>query len=116
MTFVVTTLASIAAATVIALAGVTGSATSDPPAPRTALVVDAAVASSGRVLVDPRLREVDAEVRLPRTAREARTNVRYFSTLGYRVVVAGPRSRAAADAVGIDAVRTAGLARALARL
>ena len=44
----------------------------------------------GRELVDPRLRDVDADVRLPAQRNEARTNVRYFDALGYRVVVAGP--------------------------
>jgi hypothetical protein len=44
---------------------------------------------------------VDAEVRLPRTPAEARTNVRYFDELGYRVVVAGPRAEAAAAAIGV---------------
>jgi hypothetical protein len=66
--------------------------------------------------VDPRLLDVDAEVRLPRTAREARTNVRYFDELGYRIVVAGPRSTAAADATGVGAARATGLSAALARL
>ena len=76
----------------------------DPPA-RTALVVDSALSAQGRELVDPRLRALDADVRLPRTAREARTNVRYFDELGYRVVVAGPDASAAAGAVGVDAQR-----------
>jgi hypothetical protein len=48
--------------------------------------------------VDPRLLGIDAEVRLPRDAREARTNVRYFTELGYRVVAAGPDATAAAEA------------------
>ena len=81
---------------------------------RTALVIDASRARDGRELVDPRLRELDAEVRLPRTADEARTNVRYFDALGYHVVVAGPEANAAATAVGVDAVRAAGLPQALA--
>jgi hypothetical protein len=71
---------------------------------RTALVIDASRARDGRELVDPRLRELDAEVRLPRTSDEARTNVRYFDSLGYHVVTA----------VGVDAVRAAGLPQALA--
>jgi hypothetical protein len=80
---------------------------------RTALVIDASAARDGRELVDPRLRELDAEVRLPRTSAEARTNVRYFDALGYRVVVAGPEASAAAAAVGVDAVLTAGLPQAV---
>jgi hypothetical protein len=82
--------------------------------PHTALVVDAAVARDGRELVDPRLRELDAELRLPRNAREAATNVRYFDALGYRVVVAGPQAGAAAVATGVPAVRAAGLGQAAA--
>jgi hypothetical protein len=81
---------------------------------RTALVIDASQGRDGRELVDPRLRELDADVRLPRTSQEARTNVRYFDALGYRVVVAGPEASAAAAATGVDAVRTAGLPQALA--
>lgn len=81
---------------------------------RTALVIDASQGRDGRELVDPRLRELDADVRLPRTSEEARTNVRYFDALGYRVVVAGPEANAAAAATGVDALRTAGLPEALA--
>jgi len=81
---------------------------------RTALVIDAAQGRDGRELVDPRLRELDADVRLPRTPEEARTNVRYFDALGYRVVVAGPEANTAAAATGVDALRTAGLPEALA--
>ena len=83
------------------------------PAP-TALVIDAELAAEGRELVDPRLREVDAEVRLPRTPAEARTNVRYFDRFGFRVVVAGPRARAAAHATGVSARDASSLAGALA--
>ncbi len=79
---------------------------------RTALVIDASRARDGRELVDPRLRDLDAEVRLPRTSEEARTNVRYFDSLGYRVVVAGPAAGAAATAAGVDAVRVGGVAQA----
>jgi len=79
----------------------------------TALVIDAAQGRAGRELVDPRLRDLDADVRLPRTSSEARTNVRYFDALGYRVVVAGPKASAAAQATGADVVRAAGLPQAL---
>jgi hypothetical protein len=80
---------------------------------RTALVIDASRARDGRELVDPRLRDLDAEVRLPRTPDEARTNVRYFDSLGYRVVVTGPEASAAAVAVGVEAVRVTGLRQAV---
>jgi hypothetical protein len=83
---------------------------------RTALVVDAAAGRDGRDLVDPRLRVVDAEIRLPRTPSEAATNVRYFDKQGYRVVVAGPRAAAAAAGAGVRAVREPNLAGALALL
>jgi hypothetical protein len=80
---------------------------------RTALVIDASQGRDGRELVDPRLRDLDADVRLPRNSEEARTNVRYFDALGYRVVVAGRQAGAAAEATGVDAVRVAGLPQAL---
>jgi hypothetical protein len=82
-------------------------------AARTALVIDASQGRDGRQLVDARLRDLDADVRLPRNSEEARTNVRYFDALGYRVVVAGPRASAAASATGVEAVRVAGLPQAL---
>ncbi len=81
---------------------------------RTALVIDASQGRDGRELVDPRLHDLDADVRLPRDSEEARTNVRYFDALGYRVVVAGPQASAAALATGVDAVRAADLPQALA--
>jgi hypothetical protein len=93
--------------------GALGSDTDTPAEPATALVIDAAAARDGRELVDARLRDLDAEVRLPRTLAEARTNVRYFAELGYRVVVAGPRARAAAGAAGASAVRAPHVAAAL---
>jgi hypothetical protein len=52
-------------------------------------------------------------VRLPRDGAEARTDVRYFAAQGYdRIVVAGPRSTAAARGAGI--VRVADLPAAVA--
>jgi hypothetical protein len=99
------------AAAGVALSGAAGS--DGTPAPRTALVIDAGAAQDGRDLIDPRLVDVDAEVRLPRDSREARTNVRYFDALGYRVVVVGDRSEAAADATGVDAVHADDLSQAL---
>jgi len=82
-------------------------------AARTALVIDASLARDGRDLVDPRLEGVDADVRLPRSADEARTNVRYFTELDYRVYVAGAQSTAAAERTGADATAVDGLAGAL---
>ena len=76
-------------------------------------MIDASLASDGRELVDPRLKDVDADVRLPRTPAEARTNVRYFDALGYRVVVAGFKANAAADATGVEAVQAQDLPGAL---
>ena len=66
--------------------------------PRTALVVDAALGRDGRELVAPRLRDLHAELRLPRTTAEAETDLRYFAAQGYRLVVAGPDSKTAAEA------------------
>jgi D-alanine-D-alanine ligase-like ATP-grasp enzyme len=110
MTGFIGTLTALATAAAVALSG----AGSDQHAAQgTALVIDAGAAHQGRELVDPRLLDIDAEVRLPRDAREARTNVRYFDELGYRVVVVGARSGAAADATGVEAVHAADLPRAL---
>jgi hypothetical protein len=107
MTSIATALASFAAAGALAL-GAAFAPGSDHPAPRTAIVIDAPAARDGRALVDPRLRAVDADVRLPRDAAEARTDVRYFAAQGYdRILVAGPRSTAAAHGAGI--VRVADL-------
>jgi hypothetical protein len=96
--------------------GAAPSAPSDRSAPPTAIVVDAAAARDGRALVDPRLRAVAADVRLPRTTDEARTDVRYFDAQGYRIVVAGPRSTAAAHATGVTAQETRDVAGAVAAL
>jgi hypothetical protein len=77
-------------------------------------VIDASLARDGRELVDPRLKDVDADVRLPRTAEEARTNVRYFDELDYRVYVAGAQATAAAAEAGVDATPVSGLDQAIA--
>jgi hypothetical protein len=104
------------AAAAVAAAGLVGASSGDGSGlpPRTALVIDAAAARDGRDLVDPRLESADAEVRLPRTAAEARTNVRYQAELGKRVVVAGPKATAAAESTGVAAVRARDLSDALA--
>ena len=112
MTGITTSLAALAAAGALAV-GAAFAPGADQPAPRTAVVIDAPAARDGRALVDPRLRAVDADVRLPRDAAEARTDVRYFAAQGYdRIVVAGPRSTTAPDGVGV--VRVADLPAALA--
>jgi hypothetical protein len=113
MTSLASQIGALLAAGALAVGGVLG-ATSDGSASRTALVIDAPNARDGRTLVDARLRAVDADVRLPRTAAEARTDVRYFVARGYdRVIVAGPRSTAAARASGVAAQPAADLEAAL---
>jgi hypothetical protein len=114
MGFATQITAAIAAAAVAA-AGLVGASTGDSGSTsRTALVIDAALARDGRDLVDPRLRAADAELRLPRSAAEARTNVRYLAELGNRVVVVGPKATAAAESTGLAAVRARDLPSALA--
>jgi hypothetical protein len=110
------TLVALVAAGIVTIGGVLGAESdgTNGSAARTALVIDAAAARDGRDLVDDRLRAIDAELRLPRTAAEARTNVRYFDTQDYRVVVAGPLTAAATDATGIPAVRAPDLTGAVA--
>jgi hypothetical protein len=109
-------IASLIAAGAVAAGGLLGAGSSDTSGTRTALVIDAATARDGRELIDPRLRELNADVRLPRTAEEARTNVRYFAKLGDRVVVAGPLTSAAAAEAGVPAERVTGLTGALAAI
>lgn len=118
MTGIGTQIGTLLTAGVVALAGVLGADSGRPglAAAPTAVVIDASLARDGRELVDPRLKSVDAELRLPRTAAEARTNVRYFAALGYRLVVAGRHADAAADSAGIAAVHAPHLAGALAAL
>jgi hypothetical protein len=112
MTGIATAFASFAAAGALAV-GAAFAPGADRPAPRTAIVIDAPAARDGRALVDPRLRAVEADVRLPRDAAEARTDVRYFAAQDYdRIVVAGPRSTAVAG--GRTIVRVADLPAALA--
>ena len=116
MTLLGTHIAAVLAAGAVATGAVFGAeagATGDDAAP-TALVIDASLAHDGRELVDHRLQHVDADVRLPRTAEEARTNVRYFDALDYHVYVAGARSTAAAERTGVDATAVDGLDGALA--
>jgi hypothetical protein len=100
MTGLGTTIGSLLAAGVVAAGSLLGSGSGAHPA-RTALVIDASLARDGRELVAPRLRALDAELRLPRTAAEAATDLRYLAARGYRLEVAGPDSRAAAKATGV---------------
>jgi hypothetical protein len=111
-----TRIAAVLAAGAVAAGAVFGAeaSTGEDAAQPTALVIDSSLASRGTELVDPRLKDLAAEVRLPRGADEARTNVRYFDALGYRVYVAGTRSTAAAERTGVDATEVDGLAGALA--
>ena len=115
MTLLGTHIAAVLAAGAVATGAAFGAETgTDDAGTRTALVIDASLASHGRDLVDPRLDNVDAEVRLPRNATEARTNVRYFDELDYHVYVAGAQATGAAEETGVDATPVEGLAGALA--
>lgn len=110
-----TQITAVIAAAAVAAAGLAGaSGDGSGAASRTALVIDATAARDGHDLVDPRLQAADADVRLPRTAAEARTNVRYLAELGRRVVVAGPKATAAANSTGVAAVTARDLSDALA--
>jgi hypothetical protein len=109
-----TQLAALLAAGAVAAGGVVGAESGDDVAPATAVVVDAALARDGRELVDDRLRSLDAELRVPRTPAEARTNVHYLAARHHPLVVAGPQARAAAEAAGVEAVRTSSVAGAVA--
>ena len=110
-----TQISAVFAAGVVAIGGVVGATGSGSGSlTETAIVIDAAAARDGRDLVDPRLEDTGADVRLPRTADEARTSVRYMAELGRRVVAAGPKAIAAADSLGVDAVRARNVGDALA--
>jgi hypothetical protein len=100
MTGIGSPIAAFLAGAAVALGGVLAGS-SDRSAPHTALVIDAGAGRDGRVLVDGRLREADAEVRLARTSTEASTDVRYFAAQGYRVIVVGPLATDAAAATGV---------------
>jgi hypothetical protein len=116
MTLLGTHIAAVLAVGAVATGAVFGAeagANGDGGAP-TALVIDASLARDGRDLVDSRLQHVDADVRLPRTAEEARTNVRYFDALDYHVYVAGGTATAAAKKAGVDATPVSGLDGAIA--
>jgi hypothetical protein len=116
MTLLGTHIAAVLAAGAVATGAAFGADTSadDGGATRTALVIDASLARDGRDLVDRRLENVNAAVRLPRTDTETRTNVRYFDALDYRVYVAGANAIAAAERTGVQATPVEGLDGALA--
>jgi hypothetical protein len=119
MTGLATQIGALLAAGAVAAGGLLGAGSGGRAGheSRAAVVVDAAIARDGRALVDPRLRALDADVRLPRTRAEALTDVRYFAAAGYdRVIVAGPRSTAAAGEAGGAAERASGLGGALAAI
>jgi hypothetical protein len=97
-----TGIASALAAAAVAVGGLLGAGSGDESA-RTALVIDASLARDGRDLIDPRLRESSADLRVARTQAEAETDLRYFAAQGYRLVVAGPDSSVAAEAAGLAA-------------
>jgi len=112
MTGIGSTITAFLAGAAVAVSGVLAGG-SDGSAPHTALVIDAGAGRDGRELVDARLREARAEVRLARTSTEASTDVRYFAAQGYRVIVAGPLATGAAAATGVQAVRADDVAGAL---
>ncbi|MET0615600.1 MAG: hypothetical protein ABW142_09150 [Thermoleophilaceae bacterium] len=116
MTVIGTHIAAVLTAGAVAAGAVFGAeaSTGEDAGQPTALVIDSTLARHGSELVDPRLRDADAAIRLPRTAEEARTNVRYFDALDYRVYVAGARSAAAAEQTGVDATEVHGLDGAVA--
>jgi hypothetical protein len=101
MTGLATALTSAIAAGLIAAAGLVGGGSTGSSTQR-ALVIDASLARDGRDLIAPDLR-ARGELRLPRTASEAETDLRYLAARGYRLEVAGPVSSAAADATGVAA-------------
>jgi precorrin-4 methylase len=116
MTFIGTHIAAVLAAGAVATGAVFGAeaGAGDDGSGPTALVIDASLARDGRELVDQRLQDVDAEVRLPRDADEARVNVRYFDELDYKVYVAGAQATEAANEAGVDATAVNGVAGAVA--
>jgi len=116
MTHVGTDISAVVAAAAVAAGAVFGAeaSTGKEATQPAALVIDASLAAHGRDLVDPRLDDANAAVRLPRDADEARTNVRYFDALDYRVYVVGPQAAAAAAESGVHATELDGLDGALA--
>jgi hypothetical protein len=112
MTGIGTQIVTFIGAAAVAAGGLLGAGGGSDRGAPTALVVDAALARDGRELVDTRLRDAAGELRVPRTAAEARTDVRYLAAGGYRIVVAGPQASAAA--AGTPAERSGTVAGAVA--
>jgi hypothetical protein len=115
MTGIGTQIVAFIAAAALAAGGLLGGGADSSPGSRTALVVDAALARDGRELVDARLRDAADELRIARTAAEARNDVRYLAASGHRVVVVGPRASAAAAGTPAERASTVAGAVALAR-
>jgi hypothetical protein len=118
MTGFASTLGGLLATGVVAAGTLFGGGSDTPSTAesRTAIVIDASLASHGRDLVDDRLEGLDAEVRLPRDRFEAATDVRYLDRLGYTVVVAGELSTRAAEDAGEPAVYAGSVRTAVAAL
>jgi hypothetical protein len=115
MTGIGTQIVAFIGAAALAAGGLLGGGADSSPGSHTALVVDAALARDGRELVDARLRDAADELRIARTAAEARMDVRYLAASGHRVVVAGPQARAAAAGTAAERVSTVADAVALVR-
>lgn len=115
MTGIGTQIVAFIGAAAVAAGGLLGGDADSAPVSRTALVVDAALARDGRELVDARLRDAADELRVARTAAEARTDVRYLEASGHRVVVAGPKASAAAAGTRFERASSVAGAVALAR-
>jgi hypothetical protein len=113
MTDVGATVAAFLAGGAVALGGALAGGSAEP-ASYTALVIDAAAGRDGRQLLDGRLRDAEAVVRLPRSSAEALTDVRYLAAQGYRLVVSGPHASAAAREAGVSARSAPSLESALA--
>jgi hypothetical protein len=115
MTGIGTQIVALIGAAALAAGGLLGGGADSPSETRTALVVDAALARDGRELVDTRLRDATDELRIPRSPAEARTDVRYLTASGHRVVVAGRQARAAAAGTSAERASTVADAVAMAR-
>jgi hypothetical protein len=120
MTVLMTSAGALVAAGALALGGLFGAGSAGPAGayePRLGLIIDAPAARHGRDLLDPRLRAVAADVRVPRSAQEARIDARYLAAAGDDILVAvGPRAAEAAADTGLPVRRAADAAEAAALL
>jgi hypothetical protein len=112
MTGIGTQIVALIGAATVAAGGLLGAGSGSSVETPTALVVDASLARDGRELVDARLRDAADELRVPRTAEEARTDVRYLAASGHRIVALGPQASAAT--AGTTAERAATVVGAVA--